>query len=69
MSSPAEYRDRGAAITHLYEARRQAYELSQREAVQAAIGVEPDMRISTGQGELMGVYAEIDAAIKLLESW
>jgi hypothetical protein len=64
----AEQRDRGVAINHLYEARKQAYELSQRAAVQA-IGLEPDLRISTGQGELMGVYAEIDTAIELLESW
>lgn len=54
------------AIAHLWEARRQAYELSQRAATQAAIGLEPDLRVSIGQHELMGIYAEIDQAIKLL---
>lgn len=69
MSDPQgiEHRDRGAAITHLYEARRQAYELSQRVATQAATGLTPDLRVSTGQGELMGVYREISMAIDLLE--
>ena len=62
-------RDLGEAITHLYEARKQAYELSQRAATQAMIGLAPDLRISTGQGELMGVYAEISAAIELLERY
>lgn len=69
MSDPkdVEHRDRGAAITHLYEARRQTYELSQRAATQAAIGLAPDLRVSIGQGELMGVYREISMAIDLLE--
>lgn len=62
------YRRSSQAIAHLYEARREAYELSQRAAVQAAIGLAPDLRVSTGQAELMGIYSQISAAIQLLEA-
>jgi hypothetical protein len=65
--SSAEQRDRGLAINHLYKARAEVYRLSQLAAVQAFW--QPDLRITTGQGELMGVYSDISRAVELLERW
>ena len=65
--SSAEQHDRGLAINHLYKARAEVYRLSQMAAIQA-LG-QLDLRITTGQGELMGVYSDISRAVELLERW